>query len=318
MGRDSIDASLTSRQGRVSAACRVAPKALAPLGRVAGHAAIAILLLTGGCATTAEPKRANADLADSVSPLVCRLASYGQYQDIAWAHLASLGVRYVFMNVPPPDQVEAVKERLAAHGLSAMVLRGETDLSKPASIGELAVQLATCQKLGVKYMFLSPKRHGASKEAVYQRLREAGDIAEQHGVTITLETHPDLGTNGDVHSETMRRINHPRIRVNFDTGNITYYNQGRDALSELRKCIDFVGTVELKDHRGGFEEWNFPTLGKGVVDLGGVVRMLKLHGYTGPITLEIEGVKGVEMTEAETRRMIEDSVAYVRAMGRFR
>lgn len=287
-------------------------------GLAANWAVMAMLLPMSGCATTAGQNGADVSRVEPVNPLVCRLASYGKYQDVAWAHLPSIGVHYVFMNVPSPDQVEVTKKRLAEHGLTPMVLRGETDLSQPASVGELAVQLETCHKLGVRYMFLSPKRHGADKETVCRRLREAGEIARRQGVTIALETHPDLGTNGDVHVETTKRINHPNIRVNFDTGNITYYNKGADALAELRKCIDYVATVELKDHGGGLEEWNFPTLGKGVVDLAGVVRMLKRHGYAGPITLEIEGVKGVEMTEAETKKMIEDSVAYVRSMGRFR
>jgi len=287
-------------------------------GLAAGCAAAVILLLGSGCAKSPAEKRAIAPRPEPVNALVCRLASYGRFQDIAWTHLPSIGVRYVFMNVPPPDQIEAVKKRLATHGLAAMVLRGETDLSKPDSVGELAVQLETCRELGVRYMFLSPKRRGATKETICQRLREAGDVAERYGVTITLETHPDLGTNGDVHAETMKRINHPNIRVNFDTGNITYYNKGANALAELRKCMDFVGTVELKDHSGNLEEWSFPSLGKGAVDLAGVVRMLKQHGYAGPITLEIEGVKGIDMTEAETRKMIEDSVAYVRSLGQFR
>ncbi|MBP7936854.1 MAG: sugar phosphate isomerase/epimerase [Phycisphaerae bacterium] len=318
MPRESIDTSIESQRRHAHIAWWLAHHVLLSPGVAAGCAAAVILLLGSGCDTTPAEKRAIAHRPEPVNPLVCRLASYGRFQDIAWTHLPSIGVRYVFMNVPPPDQVEVVKQRLAKHGLAAMVLRGETDLSKPDSIGELAVQLGTCQKLGVRYMFLSPKRRGATKETVYQRLREAGDVAHRYGVTITLETHPDLGTNGDVHVETMKRINHPNIRVNFDTGNITYYNKGANAVVELRKCMDYVGTVELKDHSGGLEEWSFPTLGQGAVDLAGVVRMLKQHGYAGPITLEIEGVKGIDMTEAETRKMIEDSVAYVRSLGQFR
>ena len=106
------------------------------------------------------------------------------------------------------------------------MIRGQTDLGQPGCVDELAGQLATCEKLGVHYMFLSPRHTGVDKETAYQRLRRAGEIARKHGVIIALETHPDLGTNGDVHLETMRRINHPNVRVNFDTGNITYYNAG--------------------------------------------------------------------------------------------
>lgn len=250
--------------------------------------------------------------------LACRVSCYGKFQDAAWAHLPSIGVKYVFLNVPAPDQVEAMKKRLAEHGLTAVVLRGEADLSQPSGLDTLAVQLKTCEEMGVKYMFLSPKRNRADKEVIYERLRQAGDIARKHGVTIALETHPDLGTNGDVHLETVKRIDHPNVRVNFDTGNIHFYNKDRDAPSELRKIIDYVATVELKDHDGKYMSWNFPALGQGVVNIPEVLRILKEHGYRGPLTMEIEGIRGVQWDEAQTKRNIADSAAHVRSLGEFK
>ncbi|NQT81779.1 sugar phosphate isomerase/epimerase, partial [bacterium] len=102
------------------------------------------------------------------------------------------------------------------------------------------------------------------------------------------------------------------------TGNIHYYNKGTDAPTELRKIIDYVATVEVKDHNGEYKTWNFPALGQGVVDIPEVLRILKEHGYTGPITMEIEGVKGVEWDEAETKKNIADSAAYIRSLGKFK
>ena len=126
-----------------------------------------------------------------------------------------------------------------------------------------------------------------------------------------------MGTNGDVHLETMKQIDHPNIRVNFDAANITYYNKNTDACTELKKIIDYVATVELKDHNGEYETWNFPTLGTGVVDIPGVLKILKEHNYAGPITMEVEGIKGVEWDEATTKKAIADSAAYLRSLGKF-
>ncbi|HPA46605.1 MAG TPA: sugar phosphate isomerase/epimerase family protein [bacterium] len=246
-----------------------------------------------------------------------RLASYGKYQDAAWDHLESIGVHSIFINVPKPDEVDATVEKLQAHGLKTPVMRGDTDLSKDTCIADLAVQLETCEKMGAKYMFLSPKRHDAPKEVIFERLRQAGDVARKHGVIIALETHPDLGTNGDVHLDTMRQIHHPNIRVNFDTGNIHYYNKGTDAPTELKKIIDYVATVEFKDHNGEFETWNFPALGRGVVKIPETVCILQDHNYPGPITIEVEGIQGVEWSEKETKEYIAESVAYMRTLGQF-
>ncbi len=279
--------------------------------------ALALLCLAGALgATSGGCAAGGAKRAGPTNLLACRLTNYGNFQDAAWTHLPSIGIKHVFMNVPPPDQVEAVRKRLADHGfLKVVVLQGRADLSRPSCIDELAVQLETCEKMGVNYMFLSPKHPGVSKEAACDRLRRAGQIAKKHGVTIALETHPDLGTNGDVHLETMKQINHPNIRVNFDTGNITYYNKNVNAPAELEKIIDYVATVELKDHSGRYQEWGFPALGKGVVGIPGVLRILKKRGYTGPLVIEIEGVQGIERNETEIKKDIADSAAYVRSLG---
>jgi sugar phosphate isomerase/epimerase len=250
--------------------------------------------------------------------LGCRLASYGKFQDAAWSHLPSIGIRHVFLNVPPTGELEEVQKRLKAHRLQPLVLRGQADLGQPGSVDELAGQLAVCEKLGVHFMFLSPRHTGVDRETACQRLRRAGEIAERHGVIIALETHPDLGTNGLVHLETMRRINHPNVRVNFDTGNITYYNRGADVVSELKTIIDYVATVELKDHSGQPQTWNFPALGEGKVDFQGVLNVLRAHRYSGPITIEVEGVEGNPWNQEQTKAAIAHSVAYLRKLAPFR
>ena len=272
----------------------------------------AFSMTSGGCAA------GGAKGTEPTNVLACRIASYGKFQDAAWAHLPSIGIKHVFLSVPPLEQIQVTKKRLEEHGLTVVVLRGHTDLSQPSCVDRLAVQLEACEKMGVKYMFLSPKQQGIDKQVIYRRLRQAGDIARKHGVTIALETHPDLGTNGDVHLETMKQINHPNVRVNFDTGNIHYYNKNTDAPTELKKIIDYVATVELKDHNGQYQTWNFPALGKGIVDIPGVLRILKKQGYAGPLVMEIEGVRGIERDQTKIKKDITDSAAYVRSLGRFK
>jgi L-ribulose-5-phosphate 3-epimerase len=249
--------------------------------------------------------------------LACRLASYGKYQDAAWNHLPSIGVHHVFLSVPEPHEIAAVQQRLDAHQLKPLVMRGQADLGEPQSVDELAGQLAVCAKMGVRYMFLSPRHTGAIKETAYERLRQVGESARHHGVIIALETHPDLGTNGDVHRETMKHVDHPNVRVNFDTGNITYYNQGADVVAELKKIVEYVATVELKDHGGQARTWDFPALGQGKIDFAGVLDVLKAHGYAGPITIEVEGIEGKPWNEAQTEQAIADSVAFLRKLAPF-
>ncbi len=251
-------------------------------------------------------------------PIGVRLTSYGNYQESAWAHLSSIGVKYVFISVPPADQVADMMKKLNEHNLKVLVMRGEADLTQDSCVQQLEGQFQVCSQMDVHFLFLSAKRQETPKEVVYERLRRAGDVAEKYNVTIVLETHPDLGTNGDVQMETMKAINHPRVRVNFDTGNITFYNQNTDAVTELKKSISYVATLEFKDHTGEVDVWNFPALGQGKVNFPEILKVLKEHHYNGPITIEFEGVKGVELTEAQTKEAIESSVKYLHSLGCFK
>ncbi len=116
---------------------------------------------------TGNAKGVNAQAASKekmTNVLACRLANYQKYQDAAWTHLSSIGFKYVFVNVPLPEEVDVLKERLDQHGLKVVVVRGSTDLSRPSCVDELAVQLNTCQRLGVRTMFLSPKHPEVSKK----------------------------------------------------------------------------------------------------------------------------------------------------------
>ncbi|MFO0892697.1 MAG: sugar phosphate isomerase/epimerase family protein [Isosphaeraceae bacterium] len=288
-------------------------------GRTAARhlALLAAITWWGASTPTAHAQVRSAEPPADRWRLACRLASYGKFQSQAWSHLPTLGVRYLFLPVPDEPEVAAVEEKLKAHRLSPLVVRGHGDLGEPKCLEGLSRQLATCERMGVRYLFFSPRHTGVAKEAAYERLRQAGDIARRHGVTIALETHPDLGTNAEVHLETMRRVDHPNVRVNFDTGNITYYNAGADVVAELKKVIDYVATVELKDHGGRPKTWDFPALGQGKLDLKGVIAVLREHHYAGPITIEVEGVEGKPWNEAETRQAVADSVAYLRRLGAF-
>ena len=249
--------------------------------------------------------------------LAVRIMSYGKYQDAAWTHLPEIGVKYLFLQTPTPDELASTVQKLKDHGLSALVLRGSADLSKETFVEELTPQLETCETMGVHYLFLSAKRGDAPKEVAYERLRAAGDVAKKHDAIIALETHPDLGTTGTVQVETMKAIDHPNIRVNFDTANITYYNDNTTALDELKKSVDYVGTVELNDHAGGLENWDFPVLGNGKADFPAILALLREHGYGGPVTIEFEGTKGVTLNQEQTLQAIADSVAYARTVGNF-
>lgn len=247
--------------------------------------------------------------------IACRLATYGPHQDRAWSHLPAIGIHNVEIPAPAPNEIASVAKRLADHGLQATSLQGQCQIAKPDVVDDMRTQLYACSELGAKILFLSVKAGDTPRQDVWDRLRGIGDLAAVEGVTVVIETHPDLVTNGDVGRATMQAVQHPNIGINFDTANIYYYNRNADAVAELKKVIQDVRAVHLKDTNGLYETWHFPALGTGVVDFPEILRLLNARGFNGPFTMELEGIKGVEMDEAGYLKMVEDSVTYLRRIG---
>ncbi len=247
--------------------------------------------------------------------IACRILSYGKYQHRAWTHLPAIGIRNIEMPIPPVEQRAEVRTKLADHGLRVTVLQSVCDVTLPDAVETMRPQLDACVEFGAPFCFLSAKAKDADRSVIYNRLGQIGDAARSLGVTVVLETHPDLATNGDTARQTMQAVGHPNIRINFDTANIYFYNRGVTAVGELAKVIDSVASVHLKESTGKFEEWVFPVLGTGVVDFPEIFRMLNARGFDGPCTMELEGTKGVDLNEAEHLKYIADSAAYLRRIG---
>lgn len=155
------------------------------------------------------------------------------------------------------------------------------------------------------------------RRAVVAGLKRLGDVAAESNLTLALETHKGPTQNAEAMLALMDEVRHPHVLLNFDTGNIAYYNAGVDPCDELEKVKDLVRNVHVKDNRGRFEDWYFPAVGDGgAVDFARVREILDGVGYQGAYTIEIEGIGGEPEPGLEERqRRIARSVAHLRSQG---
>ena len=246
--------------------------------------------------------------------IACRLTAYGRHSAAAWSHLPSIGIRHVEMHVPPLTEQEAVLKRLSDCGLQASSLQARCDLAGPGAVEAMRPQLEACARFGAKICLVAVSAGATPRDAVWERLRGIGQAAAEFGVAVAIETHPDLAENAAVARATVEAVGSPAVRINFDTANIYYYNDGLTEMGELRKIPDIVAAVHLKDSSGRREDPLYPPLGTGVVDFPGVFQFLNGRGFTGPFTMELEGQSRPDRTEAAQLRYIEEAVAYLRGI----
>jgi L-ribulose-5-phosphate 3-epimerase len=157
------------------------------------------------------------------------------------------------------------------------------------------------------------------RRMVVSHLRKLGDTAGEQGITIALETHKGPTQNAAAMLALMGDVDHPRVRLNFDTANVLYYNDGADVVAELEKVKHLVHNVHVKDSRGQFEDWYFPAVGDGGgVDFTRIRQVLDGVGFQGAYTIEIEGIGGEPEPSLEERQeRIARSVRHLRLCGYF-
>ncbi len=132
----------------------------------------------------------------------------------------------------------------------------------------------------------------AEKQTVLELLHRALPLAERHEV----ELHLEADFNPDEFAGFLRRLPHPLLKVNWDSGNSS--GLGYLAHEEFAAYGDRIGSVHIKDRYrkpgGGIET---RPLGTGSADFDDVFSSLAGIGYTGGLTLQV--ARGVDHDEVD-------------------
>ena len=224
----------------------------------------------------------------------------------ALAGIAAAGITSVELSSVPgwtehvrrsagPEEVGFVKDRLEAHGLTAVSLAGHSDLVSDAGVQEFRRALDLGRLLGVSMVTTSTGGHDASSagdlaEQRAQFLRRIGplcDEAAERGITICFETHGGLLATGEMAVELLDAIGKDNTGINYDPGNVIYYGGVRPE-EDIHLCADRVVHMHVKDQIGGKGNWNFPIVGTGEVDFAAIFAVLNKSGFSGPASIEVE------------------------------
>jgi L-ribulose-5-phosphate 3-epimerase len=205
-------------------------------------------------------------------------------------------------------QAATVVDGLKAHGLAALAAGGGSDVMTAEGIAKFKLCLDGVAKLGAT-LFDTGSLSMAGKEAAQVEeetkqfcagMSEAGDHAASLGITICLETHG--GLTGTMRSclALMKRLGHPNVQIGYDPANIRFY-EGASPLENLKELTPVIGHVHAKDHIGGKDSNNFPTVGKGEVAYGEIIDTLIKSGYDGCISVERASADTTEQRAQELK-----------------
>lgn len=226
----------------------------------------------------------------------------------------------VLTNASDPDEVAAVRDRIEQAGLgicSCNITSGNPLLPEIVEITLTKLQLV--RDIGAPLVVAGGGEfHSPDEERqLVRHLQQIANAAQELGIIYCCETHPGACQNSRSMLRLLEQVNHPSIRINFDTANVLYYNEGLDVASELQAVLPLVRHVHLKDSNGKYRDWYFPSLGDGrAIDFGQIRDILSAAGYDGPCSLEIEGFQNehsLPLTDYERR--LKDSLRHLHECG---
>ena len=208
-----------------------------------------------------------------------------------WVEIASIPGVCQHIPLDMDDSASrALKKKLASLGLKLCSLSSHTDLtSKEGS--RLAMQaIGLASRLGVSIVNTAvggPSNKNEDESLFLENIPEIASYARQESVVLALEIHGKLTGTGRKSLDLVRKVNHPNVKINYDTGNCLYFADTAP-YEDLMEALPEVAHVHLKDKIGGKGVWNFPPIGTGEIDFRRILDLLSASNFSGPMSIEIE------------------------------
>jgi D-psicose/D-tagatose/L-ribulose 3-epimerase len=190
---------------------------------------------------------------------------------------------------------------IAITGMQALLFgtNGLNVFGTPAVQESLLQHLDAVCRIGAglgatRLVFGSPKNRDRSgltdeqaEEIATDFFRRLGEIAQSHGVFVCLEPNPpaygaNFMTNSAQTAQVVRRVAHPAIRMQFDTGALAM--NGEDPGNVLAACSDLIGHVHAS-------EPNLIPLGDGETDHASMFAALSNHLPDQVVAIEMVATK---------------------------
>jgi len=174
----------------------------------------------------------------------------------------------------------SIKNNLAVHTLCNDYIINNSILEKDV-ISQNSKLLDCAKKLGIKKYIMPFFNKSEINSNNYKKficcLKEIADNAEESGIEILLETI----LTGTQLIELLEDINHPNVKIVFDTGNRIAF--GHDLSHDIEILGDQITHIHIKDKNKDNEN---VILGTGLVNFSRVFESLEKISYKGSYVFE--------------------------------
>ena len=217
-----------------------------------------------------------------------------------------------------PDRLARLRDRAAEKGVEIATIAAYNDFTAggpSAMIPSVEIQLTYLRALVQCAQALDAKilriftgfatgdiRHLADWNACITAVREAADIAADHGVTLGIQNHHDVAVGLDGYSEFLDDVDHANCKAMFDPWSVALQGDVdlrkaaktmaprmvQTTLADYVRLRRFAYVPGVEDYREQAAWQRAVPLGTGdIMDLDGFMQGLKDGGFNGHVCYEM-------------------------------
>jgi L-ribulose-5-phosphate 3-epimerase len=191
------------------------------------------------------------------------------------------------------SELDEVKAKLKAANLECIALGAHSNLMQPEGLYYFQQSIELARRLGCRTIITATGDAHDDHDVIEDEnkliriLTPLVKQCEANGLTLTIETHGNNYATGAAVKSLVEKFDSSHIGINYDTANVIFYGDVMpyEDLEYSSGCVKFM---HLKDKAGANQEWNFPAIGHGYLDLNRLLAIMRDSGCDAPISVEIE------------------------------
>lgn len=198
--------------------------------------------------------------------------------------------------------LKKIREIIDEGNLEAVVAWGHPDGleggKNKEALKDMEKHFRTCKILGVDILRMvgsslafRHEPHLPQIKKISKMLKDSVKMAEEKGIKLAIENHFDFET--DEILMIVNNLDSEYFGVTFDSGNCFRY--GEDPVVSAKKLSKYIFATHIKDvaplREGNPKDWFYNActpIGKGIVNIPGIVEVLEQENYQGLFAVEID------------------------------
>jgi inosose dehydratase len=156
------------------------------------------------------------------------------------------------------------------------------------------------------------------RQRLLERHRRMADLAAERGLLLVFDTLPGLCGDARGMLRTLEELQHPAVKLNFDTGRYLQQTPWSSGEISLLRVAGHLASVRLTNFTVGVEPAEFPPLGEGGdVDCSRTLQILRGLEFSGPCTIAFQPATRQPPTPQQCDRWLRQSAGHLRGCGWF-